>query len=245
MVSFPDVLTAEMLSGFRTTDRGCTHPRVGEIGGVRYIAKCGSWSSYSSDAHVHNELVADQFLREIGLNVPASREYRVDFGDGLGLQTVRLAKFIEARPLLEAFHKANPSLRAKIRVQAIAAYPAQAFIAGIDTFTYDNVLVDANGALWFVDNGASFDYRACGKKKGWYWSRFDPSDARTGYLSLVQHPDQRVLQAILGEGCTANLISMARACGFTEWGSRLPSEYQQPSLIAYAKKLLAFANLPK
>ena len=77
---FPQTLTAETLRSFITTERGCTHPRVGEINGRRYIAKCGLWSAYSSDEHVLNELVADAFLREAGLNVPASREYRVDFG---------------------------------------------------------------------------------------------------------------------------------------------------------------------
>ena len=68
----PAELTAEMLAGFRTTPRGCTHPRVGEIGGHRFIAKCGSWSAYSSDEHVHNEFVADNLLRAAGLNVLAS-----------------------------------------------------------------------------------------------------------------------------------------------------------------------------
>ena len=38
------------------------------------------------------------------------------------------------------------------------------FPAGIDTFTWDNVKVDPDGNLWFVDNGASFDFRACGKR---------------------------------------------------------------------------------
>ena len=54
---FPEVLTAEMLSGFQTTPRGCTRPRVGMIDGRKYIAKCGGWSQHSSDGHVRNELV--------------------------------------------------------------------------------------------------------------------------------------------------------------------------------------------
>ena len=32
---FPQTLTAETLRGFITTERGCTHPRVGEINGRR------------------------------------------------------------------------------------------------------------------------------------------------------------------------------------------------------------------
>ena len=38
VAGFPQELTAEMLRGFVTTERGCTHPRVGEIDGRRYIA---------------------------------------------------------------------------------------------------------------------------------------------------------------------------------------------------------------
>ena len=63
---FPVELAAEMLAGFKTTPRGCTHPRVGEIDGHRFIAKCGSWSAYSSDEHVHNEFEADNLLRAAG-----------------------------------------------------------------------------------------------------------------------------------------------------------------------------------
>ena len=54
-IEFPEELTAEMLSGFQTTPRGCTRPRVGMIGGRKYIAKCGGWSQHSSDGHVRNE----------------------------------------------------------------------------------------------------------------------------------------------------------------------------------------------
>ena len=134
--TFPAELTAEMLAGFRTTPRGCTHPRVGEIGGHRFIAKCGSWSAYSSDEHVHNEFVADNLLRAAGLNVPFSREYRVDFEDGRGRQTIRLAVYDDAlKPIMEVWESADATLRAKIRAQAVAAYPIQALIAGIDTFT--------------------------------------------------------------------------------------------------------------
>lgn len=146
--TFPAELTAEMLADFRTTPRGCTHPRVGEIGGHRFIAKCGSWSAYSSDEHVHNEFVADNLLRAAGLNVPFSREYRVDFEDGRGRQTIRLAVYDDAlKPIMEVWDSADAMLRAKIRAQAVAAYPVQALIAGIDTFTWDNVKVDAEGNL--------------------------------------------------------------------------------------------------
>jgi uncharacterized protein (TIGR02452 family) len=240
---FPAELTAEMLESFRTTPRGCTHPRVGEIGGHRFIAKCGSWSAYSSDEHVHNEFVADNLLRAAGLNVPFSREYRVDLGDGRGRQTVRLAVYDDAlKPIMEVWESADATLRAKIRAQAVAAYPVQALIAGIDTFTWDNVKVDPDGKLWFVDNGASFDFRACGKRKGWFWERRDVNDPRSGYLSLAKHPDQYDLREILGRVDDAELWASAKGCRFTQLVAQLPDQHRRQELIDYAKVLEAAAT---
>ena len=235
---FPNKLTAEMLAGFRTTPRGCTHPRVGEIGGRRFIAKCGSWSAYSSDEHVHNEFVADNLLRAAGLNVPFSREYRVDFEDGGGRQTIRLAVYDDAlKPIMEVWKSADATLRAKIRAQTVAAYPVQALIAGIDTFTWDNVKVDADGNLWFVDNGASFDFRACGKLKGWFWQRHDVADPESGYLSLAKHPNQYDLRSILGKVDDAELWAAAKNCRFVQLVAQLPESHRRAALTAYAAAL--------
>lgn len=240
---FPDKLTADMLANFKTTPRGCTHPRVGDIGGHRFIAKCGSWSAYSSDEHVHNEFVADNLLRAAGLNVPFSREYRVDFGDGRGRQTVRLAVYDDVlKPIMEVWDGADAALRAKIRAQAVVAYPVQALIAGIDTFTYDNVKVDSEGNLWFVDNGASFDFRACGKRKGWFWGRSSVDDLRSGYLSLAKHPDQHDLRRILGNVDDAELWTAAKDCRFTQLVAQLPDKHRRRELMDYAVALDAAAE---
>ena len=237
-VDFPKRLTAGMLGGFRTTERGCTHPCVGEIDGVRYIAKCGSWSAYSGDEHVHNEFVADNILRAAGLVVPFCREYRVDFHDGRGRQTVRLAKFDgNAQPLMAAWRNGDERLRRRIREQAVRAYPLQAWIAGIDTFTYDNALVDEDGNLVFVDNGASFDFRACGKRKGWFWDRDDIDDPDIGYLSLAAHHDQAVLKEILGPTTEARLWHAASEYDFTALARRLPDSHRTRELEAYSRQL--------
>ena len=235
---FPVELTAEMLADFQTTPRGCTQPRVGEIGGHRFIAKCGSWSSYSSDEHVHNEFVADNLLRSAGFNVPDSREYRVDFGDGRGAQAIRLAVYDDTlKPIMEVWENADDTLRAKMRAQAVSAYPVQALIAGIDTFTYDNVKVDPDGNLWFVDNGASFDFRACGKRKGWFWDRHEVCDPQTGYLSLAKHPDQHDLRRILGKVDDSELWSAAKECRITRLVAQLPETYRKAALMDYATAL--------
>ena len=235
---FPKELTAAMLKDFKTTERGCTHPRVGTIDGHAFIAKCGSWSDHSSDAHVHNEFVADNLLRAAGFNVPFSREYRVDFGDGLGPQTVRLAVYdVALEPIMQAWGRRDAALCAKIRAQALAAYPVQALIAGIDTFTWDNVKVDADGGLWFVDNGASFDFRACGKKKGWFWDRADVDDPKTGYLSLARHPHQDDLQEIRGTVSDNELWQAAAHIRFKDLVRLLPDSHRKHSLKEYAKAL--------
>lgn len=235
---FPKELTAAMLKDFKTTERGCTHPRVGTIDGHAFIAKCGSWSDHSSDAHVHNEFVADNLLRAAGFNVPFSREYRVDFGDGLGPQTVRLAVYdVALEPIMQAWGRRDAALCAKIRAQALAAYPVQALIVGIDTFTWDNVKVDADGGLWFVDNGASFDFRACGKKKGWFWDRADVDDPKTGYLSLARHPHQDDLQEILGTVSDKELWQAAAHIRFKDLVRLLPDSHRKHSLKEYAKAL--------
>ena len=239
---FPQTLTAETLRSFITTERGCTHPRVGEINGRRYIAKCGLWSAYSSDEHVLNELAADAFLREAGLNVPASKEYSVDFGAD-GVHVVRLAEFkADAIPLGEAWDKADDSAKARIREQVLAAYPYQALIAGIDTFTYDNVKVDPDGNLWFVDNGSSFDFRACGLRKGWFWQRSRIDDPHSGYISLVRNRHQGMLRRLLGGVDVLALWKSAADADLMRMAQALPRDYARTELIGYIHAIAAFAS---
>ena len=233
---FPETLTADMLRDFVTTPQGCTHPRVGDIGGHHFIAKCGDWSAYSSDDHVHNEVVADNILRAAGLLVPPSREYRVDFGNGK--RTVRLALYGDLlKPIMDVWIGADKALRVKIRIQVLAAYPVQVLIAGIDTFTWDNVRVDPKGNLWFVDNGASFEYRASGKRKGWFWERKNPMDPENGYLSLFQHKHQGILRELLGPINADMLWYAARNIDFTQLISSLPETYRRYTLVEYARAM--------
>lgn len=157
--------------------------------------------------------------------------------DGLGEQVVRLAVVEETEPIMAAWEKADEALKVKIRAQVLASYPVQALIAGIDTFTYDNVRVDKNGRLWFVDNGASFNYRACGKKKGWFWDRVDVNDPKSGYLSLAHHPDQHGLRTLLGEVTDDQLWQEARKWKFSRIVSWLPEKWQREGLVAYAKAM--------
>jgi len=238
---FPDALTAEMLRGFDMKKKGSTHPHHGYIDGVHYIAKCAKWGEEifptvpTSDGHVHNEYLADCFLREAGLNVPESREYWVDFGDGKGLRVVRLARYIEdTQPLEDAFKMTDSPGAMADRV--LAAYPIQSFIAGIDTFRNDNVIVDREGTLWYVDNGASFDYRATGPTKGWWFDRCDVDDPNTGYLALRNFPNALQLQMML-KMSDDELWKAGADFDFIALAEKLPPELKKPAVLEYARLL--------
>lgn len=238
ILRFPKFLTAEMLTEFRTTPRGSTHPRVGWIGGHKYIAKCGTWSLYSSDGHVRNELIADEFLRNAGLNAPESRGYIVDFHDGDGPQVVRLALFQEYTfPILEVWNEAGIEMRKILRSQVGAAYPVLSFIAAHDSVAWDNIRVRPNGGLVFVDNGSSFDYRAKGQKKLWFWKRTDPHDLQNGYMSLYRHPNQKIIREILGDKAEKILWCLAAKYQFAKLVASLPEDYRRIGLLEYASAL--------
>ena len=93
-----------------------------------------------------------------------------------------------------------------------------------------------------MDNGASFDFRACGKLKGWFWERHDVDDPRSGYLSLAKHPDQCDLRRILGKVDDAELWTAAKNCHFMRLVEQLPERYRSRELIGYAAMLEAAAD---
>ena len=138
---------------------------------------------------------------------------------------------------MEAWGGDDAPLREKIRAQTVAAYPVQALIAGIDTFTWVNVKVDPDGDLWFVDNGASFYFRACGKRKGWFWTRNDVGHPLNGYLSLANHPNQLSLRTILGLVNGDELWASASKVNFSKLVSTLPESHRKAELENYAAAL--------
>ena len=208
------------------------------------MLKCGSFSEFSSDAHVHNEFVADGLLRAAGCNVPASREYRADIGNGR-VETLRLSEFIgNGRDLKPAFNEGTAAGKRFLIDQIVATYPVVSFIDGTDTYQHhclDNVLVDGDYRLWFIDNGASFDFRARGARKNWFWSRTDPTDREHGFFAVRDYANES-LKRILKNVSDDELIAAARKYDFVELYKTLPADYQQPALEEYAKNLNDWVN---
>lgn len=245
-IAFPGKLDATLVKDFWMLPSGSTHPHAGIIDGQEFVLKCGSYSTTSHDDHVHNEYVGDNFLRAAGCNVPASREYRADIGHGK-VETIRLAERLQnVRHLKESWQAANNAQREFLLRQIVDTYPVQSFIAGIDTYQHealDNVMVDADGKLWFIDNGASFDYRAKGHPKNWFWDRTDLFGVH-GYFSLRTDDgtvpstyDQFELRALLRDVSDETLRRAAAKYDFTALVKTLPIDYQRPSLVAYAAAL--------
>ena len=94
-----------------------------------------------------------------------------------------------------------------------------------------------------MDNGASFDFRACGKLKGWFWQRHDVADPRSGYPSLAKHPNQYDLRSILGKVDDAELWAAAKNCSFKLLVAELPDRHRRQELVDYATALEAAARI--
>lgn len=243
-VMFPAAINAEMIKDFIYIGRGSTYPHVGLIDGVKFILKCRSYEEESkrvgrgavpSDGHVHNEFVADCFLRSAGCNVPESKEYRADIGNGI--ETLRLAEFVNGVELMVGWNRADAAMKHKIREQVVATYPLQAFLFGTDTYQHrglvDNTLVDDDGSIWFIDNGASFHYRARGGDRSEFWRR-DPDDVARWFFELRDHKSQHDLRALLGDATDEDLRLAAAKYDFVALVKTLPNGYQRKELLECA-----------
>lgn len=240
--AFPGQINANDLERFVYTLNGSTWPKVGVIGGRKYIMKRGLGKHRRhpevAPEHIRNEIVADNFHRAAGLKAPACREYVVDG------EVVKLAEYVEGGiGLREVWCSAGAALREKIREQVLAAYPAESFLANIDVFCNDNALVAKDGTVWYVDNGATFDYRAQGGLKGWFWKRNDVKDPTTGFMALYNHPCQSLLQSILGGTAEDEFRAAAAKYRFCELAAMLPKAYQTDILMDYAAQIDAWSGV--
>jgi hypothetical protein len=132
----------------------------------------------NSPEHLRNEVAADQVYRALGQNVPEAKLYETPSGP------VKLARYIEGRTLAEALKSAQGPAREALLAKVGEGFAADALLGNYDVIGLekDNILVDAKGAIWRIDNGGAFKFRAQGKPKTDYgaypkelWSMRDAS----------------------------------------------------------------------
>jgi hypothetical protein len=125
------------------------------VTGRQYVMKRGA----SAD-HVRRELVADETYRALGARVPAARIYETPGGP------VKLAEFVEGKSL-KSFMRPDGTFPDDILREVRESFAADALLGNRDVIglDYDNILVDAAGRAWRIDNGGSLDFRAQGGYK--------------------------------------------------------------------------------
>lgn len=201
---------------------------VRDAQGRLYVRKRGA----SAD-HLREEMLADSLYREAGVNVPKFREYTD--ADG---RPVKLAQFVEGDTLGSLLGATSGDKRARLDRAlgqlrdglAIDALLGNWDVVGMD---FDNVLVDADGNAWRIDNGGSLRFRAMGRRKtaqewqryvGELWSLRDPDvNPKTaqffgevswqeivGQIETLGQKRQRLLDMLHGVGADRDVTDMVR-----------------------------------
>lgn len=134
---------------------GATLMRDPETGKL-YVAKGGA-----SVEHILNEMHADAFYKSLNIRVPAFKEYIVDG------QPVKLAEYIEGESLSEYLNHATTRQKRLIFNQIRKGFVADCLSANWDVIglDLDNIIIDADGKAWRIDNGGAFTFRAQGSNK--------------------------------------------------------------------------------
>ena len=121
--------------------------------GREFVIKRGN----SAD-HVREEVAADSIYEALGLRVPRATLIETSSGP------VKMAEFVDGKPLSAVLKtKSAEAVLNKIREGFVAdALLGNWDVAGLD---FDNIIVDASGNPWRIDNGGSLRFRAQGKAK--------------------------------------------------------------------------------
>jgi len=130
-----------------------------------------------SKSHGANEALANDLYAEAGVPVP-----EVDLHSDGQLYS----KIVEGQQDM-AQQLNNPEWTDQIRRN----FAVDAWLGNRDVFgmTYDNVLTDANGTAWRIDNGGALLYRAMGEKKTDFGSKVTELDAfRQGKKAKIFGP---------------------------------------------------------
>lgn len=139
------------------------HATLIVIDGRKYVCKKGSGSHAE---HIHNEVLADQAYRAGGVRAPDCQEYV------FGNYTYKLAEFIEGKGLSSYMASATAAQQEELRKDLLAGFPMDVLLSNWDVIgtSRDNIIVDADGHGWRIDNGGSFDMAAMSNKKTMAWA---------------------------------------------------------------------------
>lgn len=139
------------------------HATLIVIDGRKYVCKKGSGSHAE---HIHNEVLADQAYRAGGVRAPDCQEYV------FGNYTYKLAEFIEGKSLSSYMASATAAQQEELRKDLLAGFPMDVLLSNWDVIgtSRDNIIVDADGHGWRIDNGGSFDMATMSNKKTMAWA---------------------------------------------------------------------------
>lgn len=120
--------------------------------GKRYVVKGGA-----SEAHIQNEALVDDLYKTLGANVP---NFRLDSQGG---KTYKIAEYIDGKLLSNLSGAELQAARAAIQQHFSADVLLRSWdVIGLSS---DNVIIDAAGKAWRIDNGGSLAFRAQGGSK--------------------------------------------------------------------------------
>lgn len=123
-----------------------------DAAGKQYVVKGGA-----SEAHVRSEFLADELYRALGANVPQARLVEQDG------KTLKISEFIDGTLL----NQLSGKKLAAAHVELQKHFAADALLGSWDVIGLgsDNIVVDADGKAWRIDNGGSLLFRAQGAPK--------------------------------------------------------------------------------
>ena len=194
-----------------------------------------------------NEQAASEMLRKAGLNAPDAMVFEKNG------QVYRLAEKIEPSTGLN-----QPPITQDIQRQLREAYPLLDLMYSHDAFRNDNIRVDQNGKVWFVDNGSSFAFKGYGDKKSASnpnWKGFDfeqrndaagqPLQGNDGNGGQKMYPahygalyeSQKKIQKYLGQVTQKDLLKEASRYNMTALVAGLPKESKCQALEDFAASL--------
>ncbi len=174
---------------------------VEDAAGNRYVRKRGA-----NAEHLRSEVTADLTYRAFDVPVPEPRLYETAGGP------VKLARFIEGKTLGQ-LRKDNPKLAREAEAKLRDHFAVDALLGNWDVIgmSADNVLVDAEGTPWRIDNGGSLDYRAQGGKKTPDQWNANPIDLWSIRDPKVNPSAAGVFHQVTSDQWAAQVLELARA----------------------------------